>query len=110
MKIILVTPLLDHGGGQRYITSLANYWIGKKYEVTIVLLRSGDSFFKISEDIKLIELNYSNKNILYKVFTGLKAMVKLRWIISSQKPNFVLSTLSSTNIFTLLMFFIYLSL
>ncbi len=102
MKIILVTPLLDHGGGQRYMTSLANYWASKNYKVTIIVLRSGDSFYKISKDIKLIELKYFNKNIIYKTFTGLRAMVKLRMIISREKPNFVLSTLSSTNIFTLL--------
>ncbi|MDY7394106.1 glycosyltransferase family 4 protein [Aureibaculum sp. 2210JD6-5] len=101
MKIILVTPLLDHGGGQRFMTSLANYWISKNYNVIIILLRSGDSFFKISENIKLVELNYSNKNIVYKILTGLRAMVRLRWIIFKEKPNFVLSTLSSTNIFTL---------
>lgn len=102
MKIILVTPLLDHGGGQRYITNLANHWVSLNYTVTIILLRSGESFFTLSDKVNVIELNYSNKNTINKTFTGLIAGIKLRGIIKSNNPDFVMSTLSSTNILTLL--------
>ena len=102
MKIILVTPLLDHGGGQRYVTNLANYWASMNHDVTIVLMRSGTSFFALSNTIKVIELNYSNKNTIIKFISGLKAVIKLRRFVKREKPNFVLSILSSTNIFTLI--------
>lgn len=102
MKILLVTPLLDHGGGQRYIANLANYWGSSGHVVTIILLRSGRTFFTLSNQIRVIPLNYTNKNTINKFHTALKASVKLRRIIKREQPDFVLSILSSTNIFTLL--------
>ncbi|MBJ2172623.1 glycosyltransferase family 4 protein [Aureibaculum sp. A20] len=100
--IVLITPLLDHGGGQRYIANLSNYWVSLDYTVTIILLRSGESFFTLSDKIEVKELNYCNKNTINRIFTGLIACIKLRRILKDENPNFVLSILSSTNIFTLI--------
>ncbi|RPD94364.1 glycosyltransferase family 4 protein [Aureibaculum marinum] len=102
MRIVLVTPLLDHGGGQKYIANLSNYWVSLGHDVTIIHLRSGKSFFTLSEKIKIIHLNYYGGDTIKKIFTGFKAGIKLRNAIKKETPDFVLSILSSTNIFTLL--------
>ncbi|WP_117882555.1 glycosyltransferase family 4 protein [Aureibaculum luteum] len=102
MKIILVTPLLDHGGGQRYITELANYWSSCNHEVRIILLRSGEPFYSISKNVKIEALGYSSKNRISRCITGIKTFLKLRNAIRQSNPDFVISILSTTNILTLL--------
>lgn len=101
MKIVLVTPRLDLGGSQRYITELANHWAKSKHEVTIISLRKDDNFYTISDQITVINLNYSQSGKLNKIFRGFKTMLKLRRNIKQINPSFVLSVLSTTNILTI---------
>ncbi len=104
MKIVLVTPLLDHGGGQRFITELANYWVTLKHDVTIILLRSGESFYPILDNVKIQELGYAGvvgQNKLNKCIRVIDTLYKLRKKIKQIQPEFVLSILSSTNILTI---------
>lgn len=101
---MLVTPLLDHGGGQRFITELANYWVTLKHDVIIVLLRSGESFYPILDNVKIIELGYTGivgKNKFNKCIIVIDILYKLRTKIKQIQPEFVLSILSSTNILTI---------
>lgn len=105
MKIVLVTPLLDHGGGQRFISELANYWAKLNYEVTIILLRSGKPFYSISNKVIIYELGYLHEvgnNKFIKFVSSITTLYKLRKQIQQIQPNFVLSILSTTNIFTIL--------
>jgi len=104
MKIVLVTPLLDHGGGQRFITELANYWAKLNHEVSIILLRSGESFYPVSNKVKIHELGYlhnEGQSKLIRIISGVRTLYKLRVKIKQIKPHFVLSILSSTNILTI---------
>ncbi|MCK0131207.1 glycosyltransferase family 4 protein [Flavobacteriaceae bacterium F08102] len=104
VKIVLVTPLLDHGGGQRFVTELANHWAKQGHDVTIVLLRSGASFYPLRPEVKVIALGYThepNQSKWKTVKSGIETFFKLRRVIRSIRPRFVLSILSSTNILTL---------
>lgn len=105
MKIVLVTPLLDHGGGQRFITELANYWIRLNHEVSIILLRSGESFYPLSKQVKIYELGYIKvigESKFKKISNAIKLSYKLRKKIKEINPHFVLSILSSTNVLTII--------
>ncbi|QCX39144.1 glycosyltransferase family 4 protein [Aureibaculum algae] len=102
MKIVLVTPLLDLGGGQRYITSLANRWSSQGYVVNIIVLRKGKSFYPINSEVVVTELNLTGEGGIKKAFSALRTLLKLRKKIQSINPFFVLSILSSTNILTIL--------
>ncbi|WP_117882565.1 glycosyltransferase family 4 protein [Aureibaculum luteum] len=102
MKIVLVTPLLDLGGGQRYVSEMANYWSSKGHSVSIIVLRGGKPFYSINSDVKIIKLCLC-KGIRIKKAVGIvKSFIKLRKTIKEIQPDFVLSILSSTNIFTLI--------
>jgi len=104
MKIVLVTPSLDHGGGQRFITELANYWVTLNHNVTIISLRSGKSFYPILESVKIQELGYDRivgLNKFNKFINAIDTLIKLRNKIKQVQPKFVLSILSSTNILTI---------
>lgn len=104
MRIIIVLPMLGHGGGQRFVTTIANYWFSLGHQVQIISLRKGVSFFKIDEGIVLKTLNYYGKNdsrFLRRIRNSINTSLHLRKEIKNVKPDFVLSILSSTNIFTL---------
>lgn len=101
MKIVLVTPRIDLGGGQRYIIELANYWVKEGYDISIITLRDTDAFYTISKKVTIIKLGYSDSGKLKKIFYGFKTLLKLRKNIKQIQPDFVLSILSSTNILTL---------
>jgi len=102
MKIVLITPLLDLGGGQRYITELANYWSKIGHDITIIVLRDGEIFYSISDKVNVVKLDYKYSGKLSKIFAGLRVFFKLRRKINQLQPDFVLSILSTTNILTLL--------
>lgn len=102
MKIVLITPLLDLGGGQRYITELANYWSKTGHDVTIIVLRDGEIFYSILDKVRVVKLDYKYSGKLSKIYSGFKTMLNLRKRVKHIQPDFVLSILSTTNILTIL--------
>ncbi len=101
MNIVLVTPLLDHGGSQRYVSEMANYWASQNNKVTIIVLRNNGIFYTISDKVKIIMFDFHYSGKLSKLSNGIKTFFKLRKNIKNVQPDFVLSVLSSTNILTL---------
>ncbi len=104
MKIVLVTPTLEHGGGERFITELANYWSKIKHEVTIIMLRTEESVYAISDEVTLVKLGYArqvNPGKLKKLNNKKSTFLGLRRAIAEIQPQFVLSILSTTNVFTI---------
>jgi len=102
MKIVLVTPLLNVGGGQRYISILANYWAESGHDVIIIVLRKSDIFYEISKKVKIIEFTFGYTGFINKILIGLRTGLKLRKVIKQNQPDFVLSILSTTNVLTII--------
>ncbi len=101
MNIVLVTPLLNVGGGQRYISILANHWAELGHNVFIIILRKSDVFYKISDKVTIIQFTFGYSGIINKMFVGLRTGWKLRKIIKQIQPDFVLSILGTTNVLTI---------
>ena len=57
MKIVLVTPLLDHGGGQRFITELANYWAKLNYDEQLYYFVLVSLFIRFQIKFKFMNLD-----------------------------------------------------
>ncbi len=87
---------------KRYIVELANFWSLEGHQVHVVVLRAGESFYKINKEIDVIKLGLSNDGEIKKISSGFRTFFKLRKTIKQIKPDFVLSILSSTNILTIL--------
>ncbi len=102
MNIVLVTPLLNVGGGQRYISILANHWASLGYNVFIIVLRKNEIFYKISDKVTIIQFTFNYSGIVNKMIIGLRTGSKLRKIIKQIQPDFVLSILSTTNVLTII--------
>lgn len=102
MHIVLVSPRLDHGGGQRFVAVMADHWVALGHKVSVVSLRNQDVFYKMDPGITVHKLDYTERPLLLKPFKAVKTYFRLRKKLRLLGPDVVLSHLSSTNIFTLL--------
>ncbi|MCA0931050.1 glycosyltransferase [Lutimonas saemankumensis] len=105
MRICLVIPLFGSGGGQRFISTISNFWSEAGHEVSIISLRKGDPFFSLSGNVSVRYLDYveiKEKSKLNRLRSRLMTFFNLRNEIRKVNPDFVLSILSSTNVLTLL--------
>jgi glycosyltransferase involved in cell wall biosynthesis len=102
MKIILVIPTLTQGGAERVMSELMNIWSKKGHDVHLVLLSKSEKFYKPLSKVNVHELVFNYTNRLNKIYGELRVFFKLRKIIKSQKPTFVLSFMTKYNILTIL--------
>lgn len=102
MKVLLVISTLKQGGAERVISVLANQWVAKGYEVHIALLIGGDNFYDIHESVVIHEFGFQYKNNFEKCYKETKLLFKLRRLIKSLKPGFVLSFITQYNIISIL--------
>lgn len=100
MKIVFVISSLTSGGAERVLTTLANYWSEKGWDITILAILSHDkNFYKLHKNIKLISLDMRYKNSLLNTLWYLYG---IRKIVKRVNPNYVVSFISGMNIFTLI--------
>lgn len=101
---MFIIPVLEAGGGQRFISTLANYLSSEGHHVTIISLRKGESFYELNSDVCLKTLNYvpiETENKLKRFKSRIDTFFELRSEILRRKPDFVYSILSSTNLLTI---------
>jgi len=100
MKIVLVISSLTSGGAERVLTTLANYWSEKGWEVTILAILSHDkNFYKLHENIQLKSLDIRYKN---SILNTLWYFYGIRNVVKEENPDYVISFISAINIFTLI--------
>jgi glycosyltransferase involved in cell wall biosynthesis len=90
-KICIVSPSLKVGGIERALTVLANYFVEKGHEIIFISCLSGDKFYSLHKDIKLVEPSFENTGSIKKVIFYFKLLFFLRREIKLAKPNVVLS-------------------
>jgi len=92
-KVTLFSPDLDGGGAERITLYIANYLAKKGVEVNLILGQAkGPYLALLDSEIKLIDLNLSDKHVT------LKSLFKLIKHINKEKPDVVFSTLFRANI------------
>ena len=59
MHLALIISSLNSGGAERILTDLANYWVSKGDQVTLITLASPDAkpFYPLDSKVRLIPLN-----------------------------------------------------
>lgn len=105
MKIVFVTSSLSSGGAERVIILLAQAFINKGYEVSIVTLSTKDNdFYTLPVDVNRLALGIlgNSSNPLNAIINNLSRLSKLRKAICSIQPDIVLSFVTETNILTIL--------
>ncbi|MEO1427942.1 MAG: glycosyltransferase family 4 protein [Cyanobacteria bacterium J06633_8] len=105
MKITFVISSLSSGGAERVLILLAQGFLNKGYQVTIITLSTKDDDFYMvpvaANRIALGILGYSS-NIFSALVNNLSHLSKLRKAVFSTKPDVVISFATETNALTIL--------
>jgi GalNAc-alpha-(1->4)-GalNAc-alpha-(1->3)-diNAcBac-PP-undecaprenol alpha-1,4-N-acetyl-D-galactosaminyltransferase len=104
---LIISSLNPPGGAERVLSELANFWIKKGYQVSLItfLPLSELPFYPLHSNINLISLNQSfqEASSLWRRFKNiLSRILCLRKTLKTLQPNVIISFIDVTNIATLL--------
>jgi len=101
MKIVLFTNSLEGGGAERAAATLANFWAGQGWEVTLLTLSSQDAdFYRLDARVGRIALHLSDEsgNVLQALWLNLRRVKALRRTLLQLQPDVALSLMSTPNV------------
>lgn len=97
---------LSLGGAERVISTLANAWVERGYQVHLLLLsdEKQNSFYRLHPNIKVNSLNLlkNSKNLLDFFINAFQKVRKLRANIRHLNPSVVVSFSTETNLLALM--------
>ncbi len=106
MHLALIISSLNSGGAERVLSELANYWVSKGHQVTLVTLASPDAkpFYPLDSKVRLIQLDQTQNESSFLTRLGniLRRLFCLRKVLKTLNPNVVLSFVDVMNLTTLL--------
>lgn len=106
MRLTLVISSLSCGGAERVISTMANYWVNKGWEITLVTFEDGTvlPFYELDCRINYKPLGIAKNypNLIAGICNHFKRLRKLRSTIADSKPDAVISFMVKVNIITLI--------
>lgn len=106
MKLALVIPALTAGGAERVMTTLANEWVRRGRQVTVLTLDDGSAapFFPLNPAVvhRPLALMAHSRHALDALRNNFKRLRALRAALRQEHPDVVISFLDSTNVLVLL--------
>src|SRR6187549_2091175 len=90
IKIVLITPTLDCGGAERFVSMFCDHINTEVFSVCLVVVNNARPFYTISNPgIEIIDLK--KERVLFSLH-AIKAVVK------KHKPNIIFSTANHLNV------------
>ena len=107
MKIVFFIPRMGGGGAEMVVANLADEFSRRNDEVIIYTPTDNNSFYHLSDSIKLFGENYhiSKKKFIRQVtllINGIRLFFSYKNRMKKWKPDVVISFLTETNIVALL--------
>ncbi|MGE4290653.1 MAG: glycosyltransferase family 4 protein [Desulfovibrio sp.] len=105
MRITLIISSLAAGGAERVLSTMANYWAQKGWNVTLLTLDDGsDAFFTLHDDVvwNPLRLFWKSRNIFDSLKNNWKRLVRIRRAVQASSADVVISFVDMTNIRVLL--------
>ena len=100
--IALILPDLVAGGAQRVMLMLAHEFVARGHRVDLVLLQAeGQLQSSVPQGVRLVDLR-SRSRVLGSSIFALRAIARLANWLRRERPDAVLSTVTGTNIATVL--------
>jgi glycosyltransferase involved in cell wall biosynthesis len=99
-KLFFAINSLNGGGAERVISNLGNYFYKRGYDVTMVCLNDAKPAYFLEEGIKIISLINTDRSehVPYRIYYGGVTFFKLLNLLISEKPNCVVSFMTSANL------------
>lgn len=101
MKVTFIIGSLQSGGAERVLTTLANHWVQKGWDITILTFSSAKSFYELDSRVKRVSL-LSNYKSSYSALQNLYTLYGLRTIIKKEKSDIFISFITLMNLFVLI--------
>lgn len=89
------------GGAERILADLANRWIDLGHSISLLTLDAGIDFFKLDKRIRRFRLDIVRKTRKNPI-PHIKILFGIRRVAKKVKPDYVISFVGKTNVFTLL--------
>lgn len=106
MRLTLIIYSLSSGGAERVMSTMANYWAGKGWEITLLTFDNGivPPFYDLDSRICHIPLGLAGEspNLITAIWNNLQRIRTLRTGIYNSKPDVVISFMNITNAIALL--------
>lgn len=105
MKITFVIPSLSSGGAERVLILLAQAFLDKGYQITVITLSTKDNdFYSLPVGTERLALGIlgNSTNALNAIVNNLSRLSKLRKAVCSTQADVVISFVTETNILTIL--------
>lgn len=101
-KLFFVINTLQGGGAERVITNLANYFHEKSYNVSIVCINDAPAKYITNPGIKVYNLlkRKDTSSIFYRTLCAGLTFYKLLHLLIKEKPECVISFMTSVNVWT----------
>lgn len=104
MRITLIIPSLTQGGAERVLVLLAEGFIKKGYQVSVITIYGKDiDFYKLPDEAYRLDLNISgiSQNLINALWNNIRRLWILRQAIKSTHPDLAISFGDRTNILTM---------
>lgn len=104
MRITLVISSLSAGGAERVMSSMANYWAGKRHEVSLITLAKKETdFYPLRQEVKRIDLDLESVSVnnFGAIRTNFYRIKALRHWIQSCRSEVIISFIDKMNCLTL---------
>ncbi|RCJ37396.1 group 1 glycosyl transferase [Nostoc minutum NIES-26] len=105
MRLTLIISSLTYGGAERVMSIMANYWVAKGWQITLLTFESQkNNEFYLDSRVSYLTLGMykDSANAIIGVWNNLKRIGRLRDAIINSKPDAVISFMSTTNVLVLL--------
>ena len=103
-KLAFVLPNLNAGGAERVVSSLANE-LCKKYDIILITLSAGDSYYYLDpriQHIKCSTRSISSSNSFQAVYNNYLLIQKLTSILKNFKSDLIIGFTTTANILALI--------
>ena len=92
MKLLFFIGSMRGGGAERVMAVLTEELAKRGHDITLVVMSSSPSFYKLNEDIKLIQFeDRVNHSLFEKIKYKLKSHLFIRRKITKLNPDVVIS-------------------
>ena len=91
IKLLILTPTLECGGSEKYVSLLCNNINSQQFSVKLAVLNNETSFYTINnKDVVVIDL---------KVKHARSSLFKIKSLVKQHKPDIIFSTSNHLNIY-----------
>lgn len=103
-RVTLVIASLDAGGAERVLVGIANWLAVKGWEVTVVTMGRGESFYPLDARVSVwpLSLSRDSRSILKTLWYAFKRLIYLRRALKQSNPDAAICFIEKINLYFLI--------